>query len=433
MSYSPVDVVGVSAWGRDVGAVTLDPHSDFYVFEYDDSWLTNGVELAPLHMPRRRGTFIYPELPPETFHRLPAMLADALPDRFGNYLVNAWMATQGISESRITPLDRLAYASDRAMGALTFRPPAGPSTSEISTVQLADLVTAARAQISGNLRDTGDVHRALAELITVGSSAGGARAKAVLAFNPSTGQMLSGQLDAPEGYEQWLMKFDGVGDPQEQQDPLVSSQQYCRVEFAYYLMATSAGITMSESMLWPEGPRMHFLTRRFDRGPTGERIHSQTLCALAHLDYNARRTHAYETYFLTARQLGLGSESMSQIFRRAVFNVMGVNRDDHAKNFSFLLPEDGNWQLAPAYDVTHSNWGATWTQTQQMSVSGSFLDITLDDFRRMGDRLEVPNIERTLAEVAASIAQWRDFAATATVDQVTTDKITSDLKELRPK
>lgn len=433
MTYSPVDVVGVSAWGRDVGAVTLDPLTDFYVFEYEDSWLTNGVELAPLHMPRRRGTFIYPELPPETFLRLPAMLADALPDRFGNYLVNAWMATQGITEARITPLDRLAYASDRAMGALTFRPPAGPSASDISTVALADLVTAARAQISGNLRDTGDVHRALAELITVGSSAGGARAKAVLAFNPSTGQMLSGQLDAPEGYEQWLIKFDGVGDPQEQRDPLVSSQQYCRVEFAYYLMAKSAGITMSDSMLWPEGPRMHFMTRRFDRGPNGERIHSQTLCALAHLDYNARRTHAYETYFLTARQLGLGSESMSQIFRRAVFNVMGVNRDDHAKNFSFLLPEDGSWELAPAYDITHSNWGASWTQTQQMSVSGSFLDITLDDFRSMGDRLEVANIERTLKEVSASIAQWRDFATIAMVDQATTDKIATDLEQLRPK
>lgn len=433
MSYSPVDVVGVSVWGRDVGAVTLDPYTGFYVFEYDDSWINNGVELAPLHMPRRRGTFIYPELPPETFHRLPAMLADALPDRFGNYLVNAWMATQGISESKITSLDRLAYASDRAMGALTFRPPAGPSSSDISTVQLADLVTAARAQISGNLREPGDVHRALAELITVGSSAGGARAKAVLAFNPSTGQMLSGQLDAPEGYEQWLIKFDGVGDPLEPPDPLVSSQQYCRVEFAYYLMATSAGISMSESMLWPEGPRMHFMTRRFDRGPRGERIHSQTLCALAHLDYNARRTHAYETYFLTARQLGLGSDVLSQIFRRAVFNVMSVNRDDHAKNFSFLLPEDGNWQLAPAYDVTHSNWGSSWTQTQQMSVNGSFVDITLDDFRSMGDRLEVPDIERTLMEVAASIARWRDFAAIAMVDQPTTDMISSELEGLRPR
>jgi serine/threonine-protein kinase HipA len=430
MSYSPVDVVGVSAWGRDVGAVTLDPYTNFYVFEYEDSWLSDGVELAPLHMPRRRGTYVFPELPPETFHRLPAMLADALPDRFGNYLVDAWMATQGVSASRITPLDRLAYASDRAMGALTFRPPAGPSASDISSVQLADLVTAARAQITGNLKDTEDVHRALAELITVGSSAGGARAKAVLAFNPATGQMLSGQLDAPEGYEPWLIKFDGVGDPQEQRDPLVSSQQYCRVEYAYYLMATNAGIEMSESMLWPEGPRMHFMTRRFDRGARGERIHSQTLCALAHLDYNARRTHAYETYFLTARQLGLGPDEMSQIFRRAVFNVMGVNRDDHAKNFSFLLPEHGRWQLAPAYDVTHSNWGGSWTQAQQMSVSGNFTDITLDDFRLMGDRLEVPGIERTLNDVAQSIAQWRDFADEAMVDQATTDKIAVDLDEL---
>jgi serine/threonine-protein kinase HipA len=433
MTYSPVDVVGVAAWGRDVGAVTLDPDTGFYVFEFEDSWISDGVELAPIYMPRRKGRFIFPDLPPETFYRLPALLADALPDRFGNYLVNAWMATQGISASMITPLDRLAYASDRAMGALTFRPPAGPSASDVSTVQLADLVTAARAQISGNLTDTDDVHRALAELITVGSSAGGARAKAVLAFNPSTGQMRSGQLDAPEGYEQWLIKFDGVGDPQEQHDPLVSSQQYCRVEFAYYLMALSAGVTMSESMLWPEGPRMHFMTRRFDRGSDGERIHSQTLCALAHLDYNARRAHAYETYFLTARQLGLGPEAFSQIFRRALFNVMSVNRDDHAKNFSFLLPENDRWKLAPAYDVTHSNWGASWTQTHQMSVNGSYVDITLDDFRSMGDQLEVPGMERVITEVAEAIAQWRDFAAAATVDNVTTDKIASDLEELRPR
>jgi serine/threonine-protein kinase HipA len=244
--------------------------------------------------------------------------------------------------------------------------------------------------------------------------------------------MRSGQLDAPDGYEEWLIKFDGVGDPQEQHDPLVSSQQYCRVEFAYYLMARSAGITMSESLLWPEGPRMHFMTRRFDREPGGGRIHSQTLCALAHLDYNARRTHAYETYFLTARQLGLRSDEMSQIFRRAVFNVMSVNRDDHAKNFSFLLPQGGHWQLAPAYDVTHSNWGASWTQTHQMSVNGSFVDITLDDFRAMGDRFEVPGIRETLAEVADAIDQWRDFASTARVNPDTTERIASDLREMRP-
>lgn len=433
MTYSPTDVVGVSVWERDVGAVSLDPDTGFYVFEYEDSWLNDGVELAPIHMPRQRRRFIFPGLAAETFYRLPAMLADALPDRFGNHLVDAWMATQGITASMITPLDRLAYASTRAMGALTFRPPAGPSASDISTVQLADLVTAARAQITGNLRESDDVHRALAELITVGSSAGGARAKAVLAFNPTTGQMRSGQVEAPEGYEHWLMKFDGVGDPQEQGDPLISSQQYCRVEYAYYLMATAAGINMSQSMLWPEGPRRHFMTRRFDRGPKGERIHSQTLCALAHLDYNARRTHAYETYFLTARQLGLGTDTYSQIFRRAVFNVMSVNRDDHAKNFSFLLPEGESWRLAPAYDVTHSSWGASWTQAQQMSVNGAFVGITIDDFRTMGDRFGVPGIEGILNDVARALENWRGFADIADVDQGTTDSIAVDLEEWRPR
>ena len=432
MSYTPTDVIEVSAWGRLVGAVAMDPASGYYAFEYDDDWVDGDVELAPLHLPCRRGVFIYPELSRETFYGLPAMLADALPDRFGNALVNAWMAEQGVEAANITALDRLAYASDRAMGALTFRPPAGPSAHP-SAVQLADLVAAARAQISGRLDDTADIHRALAELISVGSSAGGARAKAVLAYNPATGQMLSGQFNAPPGYEQWLLKLDGVGNPAGQSDPLVTSQQYSKVEFAYYLMATSAGIEMSESQLLREGPRSHFMTRRFDRGPGGERIHTQTLCALAHLDYNARRTHAYSSYFLTASALGLGPDAAREIFRRAAFNVMGVNRDDHAKNFSFLLSDGGHWRLAPAYDVTHSNWGGSWTQNHQMSVNGHFVDITLDDLREMGDRHEVPGVETVLRDVAAAIERWPEFAKAAEVDQVTTETIAEDLVNLRPR
>jgi serine/threonine-protein kinase HipA len=375
---------------------------------------------------------LFPELPTKTFYRLPAMLADALPDRFGNSLVDAWMAEQGIEPRLITPLDRLAYASNRAMGALTFRPPLGPDSADASAVHLADLVTAARAQIAGNLRDRDDIHRALAELITVGSTAGGARAKAVIAYNPSTGQMLSGQLDAPAGYEQWLLKLDGVGDPTGQNDPLVSSQQYCRVEYAYYLMASAAGIAMSPSALLAEGPRKHFMTKRFDRGPTDERIHSQTLCALAHLDYNARSTHSYSSYFLTAQQLGLGDDAMAQIFRRAAFNVMGANRDDHAKNFSFLLPRNGQWQLAPAYDVTHSNWGASWTESQQMSVNGHFIDISLDDLRTMGERHGVPGIKTILHDVSEALDSWQEFARQGDVDAVTAERIANDLVELRP-
>src|SRR6202167_1607476 len=433
MTYVPTDVIEVSAWGQVVGAAARDPATGFFAFEYDRDWIRGGVELAPLHMPLSPQIYLFPELPPATFYRLPAMLADALPDRFGNSLVDAWMAEQGIESSLISPLDRLAYASNRAMGALTFRPPVGPDSAEQSAVQLADLVTAARAQISGNLGDSDDIHRALAELITVGSTAGGARAKAVIAYNPSTGQMLSGQLNAPEGYEHWLLKLDGVGDPAGQHDPLVSSQQYCRVEYAYYLMATAAGITMSQSQLLAEGPREHFLTRRFDRSASGERIHSQTLCALAHLDYNALHAHSYSSYFLTAKQLRLDEDAMAQIFRRAVFNVMGVNRDDHAKNFSFLLAHDGPWQLAPAYDVTHSNWGASWTDSQKMSDNGHFADISLDDLRTMGERHEVPGIERILADVRETLDHWHEFARRADVDTLTTQRIARDLTELRPR
>lgn len=432
MTYTSVDVVEVSAWGRVVGAVALDPATDFYAFEYDDAWVDSGANLSPFHLPRRRGTFVFPDLNLQTFYGLPGLLADALPDRFGNALVNAWMAEQGVDPRRVTALDRLAYAGDRAMGALTFAPPAGPSTSSTTIVQLADLVTAARAQIAGTF-DGEDIHRALAELITVGSTAGGARAKAVLAYNPATGQILSGQLRAPEGYEHWLVKLDGVGDPAVQRDPLVTSQQYCRVEYAYYLMARAAGVTMSESMLLAEGPRKHFMTRRFDRGANQERVHVQTLCGLAHLDYNASHVHSYSSYFLTARELGLGADATEQIFRRVVFNVMGANRDDHAKNFSFLLPEHGSWQLAPAYDVTHSNWGDPWTQAHQMSVNGRFAGITRDDLLTMASLHDVPRADAVIAEVAEAMANWRAFAEMATVDEETTARVAGDLEQFRPR
>jgi serine/threonine-protein kinase HipA len=433
MTYAPATVLEVSAWGRRIGAVALDPATGLYAFEYDESWLHTGVELAPLHMPRRAGVYEFPELARTTFYGLPAMLADALPDRFGSALVTAWMSDQGIGASQITPLDRLAYAGSRALGALSFAPPAGPETGEPSLVQVARLVTAARSALRGTLREDA-VHDALADLITVGSTAGGARAKAVIAFNPETYEMLSGQFSAPEGFEQWLIKLDGVGDPAVPgTDPLTDSQPYGRVEYAYYLMARSAGIEMSESRLLLEGPRAHFLTRRFDRAVGNERIHSQTLCALAHLDYNMARTHSYSSYFLTARELGLGSDAAREIFRRALFNVAGVNRDDHTKNASFLLAEHESWHLAPAYDVTHSYWDAEWPQAHQMSVNAKFAEISLDDFRTLGDRHEVPAIGATIEQVNEAIDHWPDFATQAGVDATTTATVAADIERFRPR
>ena len=333
----------------------------------------------------------------------------------------------------ITALDRLAYASNRAIGALRFAPPGGPSAGEVSMVQLADLVTAARAQILGHLSDV-DVHDALASLISVGTSAGGARAKAVLAFNPTTGQMRSGQFGAPEGYEHWLLKLDGVGGPANRStDPFGDSEDYGRVEYAYHLMATHAGIEMSPSRLLLEGPRAHFMTRRFDRGPSGERLHLQTLCALAHLDYNVARTHSYSSYFLTARALGLGPADRQQMLRRVAFNIMAANRDDHTKNVAFLLAEHGDWQLAPAYGVTHSFWSGACTQNHQMSVNGHFDEVSLDDLRILGDAHEVPGIESVLDQTLDVTQNWRDFAAIASVSDATIEKIANDIAIFRPR
>ncbi|OIQ78933.1 putative DNA-binding transcriptional regulator [mine drainage metagenome] len=435
MSYQQVDLVEIRAWGDLVGAVALDPATGFYAFEYDEDWIARGKSLAPLQMSNRSGVFEFPQLAPETYYRLPAMLADALPDKFGNALVDAYLADQGVPTGSITPLDRLAYAADRGMGALTFHPPIRDGVETSTAVQLADLVSAARSLVSGEITDAPAVHEALRQLIQVGTSAGGARAKAVIAYNPATGQVRSGQFDAPEGFEHWIVKLDGVSvDPNREFDPLTGGTDYGRVEYAYYLMATRAGIEMSECALLPEGPRTHFLTRRFDRTSKGERIHLQSLCAMAHLDFNLISTHSYSQYFATINELGLGSGALSQAFRRMVFNVVAVNRDDHTKNLAFLLPENGAWQLAPAYDVTHShNSRSNWTARHQMSVNGKFDGITLADLREVGDRHLVPNYAGLINEVFEAVGSWPDFAKGAGVSAETRERIAKDMDENRPR
>ncbi|MDE3107965.1 MAG: type II toxin-antitoxin system HipA family toxin [Acidobacteriota bacterium] len=433
MSFVTTDVIEVRAWGRRVGALALDPTTEFYAFEYDGEWLVNGEDLSPLHLPRRRGVFVFPELSRRTYYGLPALIADALPDRFGNALVDAWMADQGVVASEITALDRLAYASDRTMGALTFAPPLPGVPIAPSVVNLADLVTAAREELHGTLRGD-DALGTLRQLISVGSTAGGARAKAVIAYNPVTDQIRSGQFGTPGGFEQWLVKLDGVGAiAGEANDSLTASTPFTRIEYAYYLMALDAGVEMSPSRLLLEGPRAHFLTRRFDRRANDERVHVQTLCAMAHLDFNLPRTHSYASYFMAGAQLGLTREDYAQMFRRVVFNVMGVNRDDHTKNFSFLLPEGGTWALAPAYDVTHALWSGEWTQGHQMSVNAKFSEITLDDLRALGEAHDVPDVARVLREVRDAIEAWPSYADAAGLDDETTARIADDHARLRPR
>lgn len=433
MSYTAAEIVEVRAWGRTVGAVALDPATGFYAFEYDRDWVVDGPQLSPLQMPNRSATFVFTDLDPATFQRLPAMLADCLPDRFGSALVNAWMAEQGVAGSAITPLDRLAYAADRAMGALEFHPPAGSLTSEVTALQLADLVLAARGAITGDL-DTAPAE-AVRELIQVGSSAGGARAKAVIAFNPRTGQIRSGQLDAPEGFEHWLIKLDGVdGDATGEIDPATSGGGFGRIEYAYHLMAIAAGVEMSECRLLAEGTRAHFMTRRFDRGEDGQRIHMQTLCGIAALDFKLAGAHSYAQYFSVIGELGLGAPAREQAFRRVAFNVAAMNRDDHTKNLAFILPEGGDWDLAPAYDVTHAhNSAGQWTSAHQMAVNAKRDGIGLDDLYDLGDRFRVAGYRNGVGAVLEAVDRWAEFADEAGVDSDHIERIGADLDSARPR
>lgn len=435
MAYQPARVVEVHAWGRLVGAVARDPEAGFYAFAYHPAWVDSGVELAPSHMPLRTQPYQFRDLPEQTFYRLPALLADALPDRFGSRLVDAWMAEQGIDRNEVTALDRLAYAGARAMGALTFAPPAGVAQEPTSILQVADLVLAARASVHGTTDTDENTQEALRQLIQVGTSAGGARAKAVIAYNRATGQIRSGHGPHLPGYRDFLLKLDGVSSfgLDGRVDSLGEATPYGRVEYAYHLMATEAGVSMAPSELLLEGPRAHFLTERFDRGEHGERHHVITLCALEHLDFNQPGAATYDQYLQAVTRLGLGPEALAQAYRRMAFNVWAVNRDDHTKNLAFLRRADSGWELAPAYDVTHAyNPDGVWTRSHQMRVNGRVDGITLADLYAVAERHDVPGYRRLTAEVAAAVDRWPDHARRAGIPDDVSERIAERHAQFRP-
>lgn len=423
--FSPVNLVEVSLWDMHIGSVALDPQYGYYVFSYTPEFISSGIQPAPLQMPVSDELFIFTDLPEATYKRLPAMLSDALPDDFGNALINRFMADQGIPPQSITALDRLAYMSNRAMGALTFKPTRGPGAQKATAIQLSSLVAQARQAVSGVVDDDDHANAALRSIIEVGTSAGGARAKAVIALHPETNEIRTGQLDAPEGFEHWLLKFDGMGEDQE----LGASQNYGRIEYAYHLMALEAGMTMTKCQLLHENGRAHFMTRRFDREGLDVRNHMQTLCAMAHADYKKKGANAYAQLFSTMKQLDLPYEELEEAFRRMVFNVMGRNCDDHTKNFSFLMrQETGVWQLAPAYDVTFAhNPAGEWTNQHLMSVNGKFKDFEMADLLAEAERWGVGTGKDVIAQVRAAIQKWSEFAAEANLPEDETDKLRKQL------
>lgn len=410
--YKKVERIDVFLWGKFVGAVALDPKLNYYVFAYDKKFGKSGIEISPLHMPLNdtEEPYVFTDLPIATYKQLPAMLADALPDDFGNALIDRYMADKGIFSHQVSQLDRLAYMGTRAMGALEFKPTRGPRAQKPTALDMSSLVTEARKMVSGTIQNDDHANAALRSILEVGTSAGGARAKAVITWNPTTHEICSGQIDAPEGFDHWLLKFDGMGVDKE----LGSTQHYGRIEYAYYLMATKAGINMSMSSLLQENGRAHFMTKRFDREKGNIKHHTQTLCALNHLDYKKKSTNSYEQLFITIRQLSLGHAAEVEAFRRMVFNVMGRNCDDHTKNISFLLRQNSSWELAPAYDITFAhNPKGEWTNQHLMSVNGKYKDFTVEDLFAVANRFGIGEAAFIINEITNAIKDWPIFAQNA--------------------
>jgi serine/threonine-protein kinase HipA len=432
-------IAEVQLWGRTIGAVSLEEGREVAAFQYDPAFARSGIELSPLAMPLHQQVYEFPTLSRSTFHGLPGLLADSLPDKFGNSLIDAWLATQGRTPESFQAVERLCYTGARGMGALEIAPVQGPksrTTSKIeidALVRLASEVLTHRGDVRGHFHEAGR-EKALHDILQVGTSAGGARAKAVIAWNRATNEVRSGQITAGEGFDYWLLKFDGVAGNKDKE--LEDPKGYGAIEYAYYLMAKAAGISMSECRLLEENGRRHFMTRRFDRLAGGAKLHMQSLCALAHFDFNQPGAYAYEQALLTVRQLKLPMAEVEQQFRRMVFNIVARNQDDHVKNIAFLMNRQGEWSLAPAFDVTYSfNPTGLWTATHQMTLNGKRDGFVQEDFAACAKAavMKRGRAATIIEEVRAAVQCWPDFAAEARLADDWREKIQKTHRMTFPK
>ena len=421
-------VVNVHLWGTHVGTAAMEPGDPIARFQYSRDILDLGIELSPCVMPLGPGVYRFPDLSVTSFKGLPGLLSDSLPDKFGNKVLAAWLAEENRSPADLNSLDRLAYAGCRGMGALEYRPALldkEDSSEQVDVDELARLADdvlrareTARAELSPGLNR-------YSAILRVGSSAGGARAKALIGWNEQTGEVRSGQVAVPPGFSYWLMKFDGLTGNGDKEDD--DKWGYGRVEYSYYLMAKAAGIDMMESRLWN---RRHFMTRRFDRTDGGGKLHMQTLGALAHMDFNNPLLYSYEEAFDVTRRLVPDARACEQLFRRMAFNVLAWNCDDHVKNISYLMDKQGVWRLAPAYDECYAyNPGGAWTSRHQMSVNGRRDGISEDDLVACGARgnLSARKARRIVGEVREAVMNWKAFAAEAEVREAFVDEISARL------
>ncbi len=414
----------VKIWGQRVGAVVWDEASQLGSFEYSPAFLRTGYDLSPIRMPIANGRQIYSfaETRParnstyDTFKGLPGLLADMLPDNYGNQLINIWLAQQGRPSNSMNPVEKLCFIGTRGMGALEFEPATPSTTDESYQVEIDSLVEISRQMLDQrtgfNTDLNADDRKAMMDIVRIGTSAGGARPKAVIAYNPTTGEVRSGQAAAPDGYEHWLIKLDGVSDVQ-----LGDSLDYGRVEMAYHTMAVDCGIDMMPCRLLVEGGRAHFMTKRYDRSGGHIKHHVQTWCAMEHYDFNAIGSYSYEQLFETMRKLRLDYRAAEQMYRRMVYNVVARNCDDHTKNFSFRMIKDGRWTLAPAYDLCHPyRPDSYWVSQHALSINGKRKDHTRADLLAIGKSINIKRADRIIDEIVEVVRQWESYAETQGVD-----------------
>ncbi len=424
-------VAAVMLWGTRIAAVSIEAGARYATFQYDPAFVRSGVQVAPIQMSLRAEPYRFPGLPADAFAGLPGLLSDSLPDRWGSALIDAWLASRGRERSSFDVVERLCYIGKRAAGALEFQPEQGPTAAPGEDLQVGALVRLAgevlsqRERFVGELRENPD-EQAMKAILAVGSSAGGARPKAFIAYNESTGQVRSGQVEPGKGFRQWLLKFDGVtgaGD-----HGLRDPEEWGAVEYGYWKLARAAGIEMSDCRLLEENGRRHFMTRRFDRPDDGGKLHMQTVGALEHVSYNEPGAYSYEQTMLLIRRLGLGAPVVEQMFRRMVFNIVARNHDDHVKNIAFLMGRDGSWSLAPAYDLVWAfSPGNPWLDSHQMTVNGKRNGFTVADLAAAAEVAGLPRgrAQRIFAEVGEVVAGWPAVAEEVGVAEAMAERIAS--------
>jgi len=434
-----MNVAEVKIWGRLVGAVAWNEATGFATFEYDPTFKQLGWDLAPLKMTvsDSRNVYSFPELVKDknsvydTFKGLPGLLADMLPDKYGNQLINLGLVQRGRPQDSMNPVEMLFFMGTRGMGALEIEPSVLKESKRTFSIEINSLVTIAQKMLSQREAFATNLPKeeehAILEILKIGTSAGGARPKAVIAFNEKTGEVKSGQTKAPKGFEHWLIKLDGVSDVQ-----LGASKGYGRIEMAYYHMATACGIEMMPSRLLEENGRAHFMTKRFDRDGGETKHHIQTFCAIKHFDFNLANSFSYEQLFQTMRELKLTYPDAEQMFRRMVFNVIARNCDDHTKNFSFRLKQGGKWELTPAYDVCHAfRPGSEWVSQHALSINGKRKDITKEDLLMVGESIRCRKTSEIIDEINETVNSWSAFADEVNVSVALRDEISKTLLNLR--